>query len=259
MKSISYLNVFLFLGLLILTACGETAEKEDDKTIILAVSANMQFAMEALTEAFLEETGVQCQSVVSSSGKLTAQIKKGAPFDVFVAANMKYPNEIQNSGLAASPPKVYAYGQLVLWSVKEDMDLSVDMLTQEVVRHIAVANPTIAPYGVAAVEALRNHGLLEQLEEKLVYGESIAQTNQFILTGSAEAGFTAQSVVLSPRLKGKGHWIAIEESYYPPIEQGVVVIQRDKPREAARKFYDYLSSEKARSILEKYGYGIGKN
>lgn len=247
---------------LLASACGNAPAKSDKQekappSITIAVAANMQFAMEALMKAFTEKTGVRCETTISSSGKLTVQIKEGAPFDVFVSADMNYPEEIFQSGLAAAPPKIYAYGKLVLWSMKENLTPSLEMLGESSIRHIALANPKLAPYGIAAVETLKNHGLWEQVEKKLVFGESIAQTNQFIITGAAEAGFTALSVVLSDQMKGKGKWIEINQEDYPPIAQGVVVIKRKNASpHNALKFYDFLSSEEASAILVAFGYGV---
>lgn len=254
-KSTAFCWLVLFS---LLFACGNNAEKDNKKErITIAVAANMQFAMEELSTAFSQKTGIKCNLSVSSSGKLTAQIKQGAPFDIFVSANMKYPNEVFKSDLAAAPPKVYAYGKLVLWSMKEGLQPSLDLLTNETVTHIALANPMVAPYGVAALEVLKNNQLHELVKKKLVYGESIAQTNQFIITKSAETGFTAMSVVLSPKMKEKGRWIAIDTSFYTPIEQGVVIIKKaDLPTDKAQQFYDFLFSKEAQKILEEYGYAV---
>ncbi len=253
-------KAFLLIGILLFTGCGNSGERKNQKQalqVTIAVAANMQFAMEELTRAFTEQTGINCATVISSSGKLTAQIKEGAPFDVFVSANMIYPREVYRQNLAVTPPKVYAYGKLVLWSMKADLTPTMDLLGDESVRHIALANPKTAPYGAAALDVLKNQQLLEKLEDKLVYGESIAQTNQFVITQSAEVGFTAMSVVLSPAIKGKGQWTEIPKEAYSPIEQGVVVVKRkDGAQESAVKFYEFLSSETARKILLEFGYAV---
>lgn len=213
--------------------------------------------MPALTQAFTEQTGIACQTSISSSGKLTAQIQQGAPFDVFISADMKYPKEIERSGLAANSPKVYARGKLVLWSMKKGYTPSLAGLRESAVRHIALANPKVAPYGMAAEEILQSQGLLPALQQKLVFGESIAQTNQFITTQSAEVGFTAMSVVLSPKLKDKGQWMALPTDLHTPIEQGVVVIkQKDGVKPAAMEFYEFLSSATAKAILQQFGYEL---
>ena len=172
--------------------------------ITIAVAANMQFAMRALTHAFEKQNGITCDLIISSSGKLTAQIKAGAPYDLFVSADMKYPEDLYKSGFALEEPKIYAYGKLVLWSMDQEVKPSLAVLKTQAIKHIACANPKTAPYGVAAVEALKHYGLYNQVKSKLVYGESIAQTKQFIISESAELSFTAKSVVLSPDLKGSG-------------------------------------------------------
>ncbi len=219
----------------------------------------MQFAIKKLSKVFTKKTGIECELVISSSGKLTAQIKEGAPFSIFVAANMKYPEAVYKSGLAAKPPKVYAHGKLVLWSALKEVKPSLELLTKEYINHIAVANPKTAPYGQAAIEVLQHFGLYEQVEKKLVYGESIAQTNQFITSKSAEIGFTAMAVVLSPEMEGVGKWVELDADDFEPIEQGVVIIrQEEEVLEKAIQFYEFLFSKEAKSILRNYGYFVGE-
>jgi molybdate transport system substrate-binding protein len=141
---------------------------------------------------------------VSSSGKLTAQIRSGAPFEVFLSADTKYPDELHKAGFAAQAPKVYAYGSLVLWSrEKRDLPQNLRFLTGPQIARIAVANPKLAPYGEAAVQALTYYKLYPKVEKKLVFGESIAQVNQYVLSGAAPVGFTAKSVVLDPAARAK--------------------------------------------------------
>lgn len=226
------------------------------KKLTIATAANMQFAMEALTKSFTKETGVECQAVVSSSGKLTAQIKEGAPFDLFVSADMKYPKELFESGFATSAPKVYAHGRLVLWSLTGQPP-SLDLLTDETISHIALANPKIAPYGLAAVEVLERNNILSEVERKLVYGESIAQTNQFIISRAAELGFTSKSTVLSYETENQDQWMEIDTSYYTPLAQGVVKVKnRPLHLDQAQMFYDFLFSQKGKEILDKFGYSV---
>jgi len=237
---------------ILLVSCGT---KDRDQGLTIAVAANMQFAMEEIAMAFTEETGLPCDLIIGSSGKLTAQIVEGAPFDVLVSADMKYPQTLLDRGLAETTPEVYAYGSLVLWTLQDSLDLSLSALKREEIRHVALANPKTAPYGVAAEDVLRHHGLYEAVSEKLVFGESIAQTNQFITSGAAEAGFTALSVVLSPQMQGKGHWITPDPASYQPISQGLVVIRRDgESNKSGIAFRDFVFSEQAREILAKFGY-----
>ena len=251
-------HAYLFLTIFIINILYNCqSQNSNSEKIAIATAANMQFAMKALTEQFSQTTGIDCNLVISSSGKLTAQIKEGAPYDIFVAANMKYPSEVFDSGLAIGKPMVYAHGKLVLWSMDKDLELSLKSLDKPAIRHIALANPRTAPYGTAALTVLDQLDSREALESKLVFGESIAQTNQFIVTEAAEVGFTAMSVVRSPQMSGKGQWIELDPSTYTPIEQGVVLLKRDEKRAtSAEKFYRFLLSEDAKSILIDFGYSV---
>lgn len=231
--------------------------KAPTNALMIAAAANMQFAMNAMVESFEKSTGISCHVVISSSGKLTAQIKEGAPFDILVSANMKYPDDLFNSDKTLEPPRIYAYGSLVLWTPKKVSSITLEDLTHDDIQHIALANPKIAPYGMAAVETLKAAGIYDQVNDKLVYGESIAQVNQFLVSGAAEAGFTAKSVILSPKLQGQGSWIEISEDHYSPIAQGVVRIKRKQMNEAAsQRFVDFMFSDTGRKILEEYGYKL---
>ncbi|MBT8180478.1 MAG: molybdate ABC transporter substrate-binding protein [Eudoraea sp.] len=251
-KGLSRISI-LFLTLII--SCNG-ATKESSK-VTIAASANMQYALGPITEKFTEKTGIPCQLILGSSGKHTAQIMEGAPFDVFVSADMKYPTKLYDKGLTTVPPEIYAYGKLVLWTMVDELPLSMAKLNDSSINHIALANPKTAPYGQAAVEVLEKYALLDRLKNKLVYGESIGQTNQFIYSESAEIGFTAQSVVLAPEMKGKGKWILVNDADYNSISQGAVVIkQSEGNNHNANKFYNFLFSNEARIILKDFGYSV---
>ncbi|QDK80241.1 molybdate ABC transporter substrate-binding protein [Spirosoma sp. KCTC 42546] len=221
----------------------------------VAVAANAQFVMEQLKVAFQKKTGIEVESIVNSSGKLTTQIQQGAPYDVFLSADVDYPQTLHKAGLTVDAPLVYAYGSLVLWT-RSDLPLTADLtiLSDPAVRHIAIANPATAPYGEAAVSFLKSKKLLEVVQPKIVYGESIAQVNQYILTGAAEVGFTAKSVVLDPSLTKRGHWLDLPTTGYSPIAQGVVVLKRTSLPKEARQFMAFLRSPAARRILQQFGY-----
>lgn len=223
--------------------------------LTIATAANMQFAMEELTTSFTNETGIKCETILSSSGKLTAQIKEGAPYDIFISANMKYPIELYNAGFTTQEPKIYALGKLVLWTMIDTLIPTIDLLFHKNIKHIATANPKTAPYGIPTEEVFNYYQLLDSIKHKLVYGENIAQTNQFITTKAAEIGFTAKSVVLSPFIKGKGIWIDIDERAYSPIKQGIVIIKNTSTSiDKKEKFYNFLFSKNGQEILNKYGY-----
>lgn len=251
MKLFRFTLVLLWSTTFLFISCKEDSSQK----IVVATAANMQLPMEAIAKRFTERQGVPCQLIIGSSGKLTAQIIEGAPYDVFVAANMKYPEAVYKAGKALDVPKVYAYGKLVLWSMSTDGPISLNSLEEPFIKHIAVANPKTAPYGVAALEVLHHYGLFEAVEDKLVYGESIAQTNQFITSKAAQIGFTAMSTVLSPQMKGKGSWMGIDAEQYTAISQGVVKLKREGTLEQeVQKFYDFLFSGEAREILKDFGY-----
>jgi len=246
------LYIWIWSIALLAYGCGDD---KGDRMLTIAAAANMQFAMEEMEAAFTEATGIPCELVISSSGKLTAQIREGAPFDVLISADMKYPEELYRMGLTATAPEIYGYGKLVLWTLQEYPELDIQTLQSDQVRHVALANPSTAPYGRAAVEVLEHYGLYEQVEDKLVFGESIAQTNQFILSRAAEIGFTALSVVRASELSGPGRWVELDSAAYQPIAQGVVVIGKSgEANDDAIAFRDFLFSEEGRKILTKFGY-----
>jgi molybdate transport system substrate-binding protein len=225
--------------------------------IIVAVAANVQFAVQDLEQAYEQNTGLAIKTVISSSGKLTAQIQNGAPFDVFLSADMKYPDTLYAAGFAAAKPRVYACGALVLWTMKDaDLSRGIKILLEDKIRKVAVANPKTAPYGAEAIKVLRHYQMYESVMPKLVYGESIAQVNQYIFSQAAEAGITAKSVVLSPEMRGKGKWIEIDPAAYSPIAQGAVILKHGSKNhpQASQTFYDFLFSEAAKAILKGYGY-----
>ena len=247
---VRHIHLICFLLSVLLLGCQEHSSKK----VTIATAANMQFAMKALTAKFHEESGIDCEVIVSSSGKLTAQIKEGAPYDIFVSADEKYPENLAKNGFTAQKPQIYAFGNLVLWSLKTDLKPTIIALSDPKIAHIALANPNTAPYGLAAIETLKNSNLYDQVENKLVFGESISQTNQFIISRAAEVGFTAKSVVLSPAMKNKGSWSEIDSSLYSPIAQAAVLLKSATNNSEAKQFYEFLFSLKAKTILENFGY-----
>lgn len=255
MRILSFRKTLLYSAALLLTwGCSKPNEK-----VVVATAANVQYVMRELQKVFEKETGIALELVVSSSGKLTTQIREGAPFDLFVSADTRYPQEIYSNGGSELPPKVYARGALVLWTRDSVATPRLESLAEPHIRKIALANPRTAPYGQAAIEVLQQAGLYEQVESKLVYGESIAQTTQYIETGAADVGFTALSVVLSPEMKNVGNWIKLDSSAYRPIDQAAVLLlhSKDSPkRDKSRKFYEFLYSEKAKEIFRQYGYAV---
>lgn len=228
--------------------------------ISIAVAANVSYAIEALKKEFNvlhPETNVEV--ILGSSGKLTAQIKHGAPYSLFMSANMKYPETLYSENLAVTKPVVYAQGALAFLSQKERIyDINMTVLKSEDIKRIAIANPQTAPYGVAAVEALKNAGIFEELKEKFVYGESISQTVTYAMS-AADIGLIAKSSLFSPRMshfKESIHWSDVNETFYTPIDQGMVILKKGEGNLEVKAFYDFMLSEKAREVLKNFGYKV---
>jgi len=243
---------FVFLVSLVVQTI--SCENNTPQKITIATAANAQFAINELVDTFTHQTNIDCDIIVSSSGKLTAQISEGAPYDLLISADMKYPESLHTKGKTLAPPRVYAYGKLVLWSRNKNIDLSIQNLQNQQIKYIAIANPKTAPYGAAALETLQKQDIYTTIKDKLVYGESISQVNQFVYSGTADVGFTAMSVVLSPRMKNEGIWTEIEAKNHAPIAQGAALISRKNAHPDATRFYEFLFSPKAKKILKKYGY-----
>jgi len=242
----------LLAGLL-LAACATV--HADPLTV--AVAANAEYVFNDLAAEFKKETGQDLKPVINSSGKFVTQIANGAPYDVFLSADMEFPQKLFQQGFATAAPKPYAYGALVVWTMK-DLDIHTwdSALTSPAVGKIAIANPLTAPYGREAMKALTKAQLDQRLTPKLVQGESIAQTNQYIYSAVADVGMTAKSVVLAPDMKGKGKWVEVPRELYEPIAQGAVILKhgQDTNPKLAQQFYAFLYSDKARAILDRYGY-----
>jgi molybdate transport system substrate-binding protein len=246
------LTGFIFTILLLIPLIAPAGEP-----LNVAVAANVKYAFDDLAVEFKNETGIEVQGVFGSAGKITTQVKSGAPFDAFLSADTEYPEALYKDGMAVTRPKVYAYGVLVLWTTK-DLDLSkgLPLLTDAKVQKVAIANPKVAPYGRAAMQALENAKLNATVEPKLVFGETITQAAQFVDSGAADIGFIAKSLVIAPEMAGKGKWVEVPKESYEPIAQSVVVLKHgaETQSESARKFVDFLFTPKARAIFEKYGY-----
>lgn len=228
--------------------------QKDKEALTLAVSSNMQYAMEELVTEFERESSVDCEIIVGSSGKLTAQIEKGAPYDLFLSADMKYPERLFDLGLTLSQPRIYAEGSLVIWTSIRGLEPTVVSMQSEKVTNIAIGNPKTAPYGRSAMQALESLDLHVELYPKMVFGESLGQTNQFVESGAAEIGFTSLSVV--KQIKDRAlNWSEVDSALYTPIKQGIVVLKKHNSNgEEAQSFQKFLFSDKGKEILNKFGY-----
>lgn len=235
--------------IIILKSCTPVSKKE---TIRIAAAASTQYALEALIEAYTTKASVHIERVISSSGKLTAQIEHGAPIDIFISADTLYPRYLFEKGMGAEPPIIYAYGQLVLWTFGNyDLSTGLRALKNPSIQKIAIADPKTAPYGKLSQTYLKEENLYERLEAKLILGESIGQVNQYITTQAVEIGLTAKSVVMAPKLKGKGTFFTLENT---SLAQSMLLLEKGKQSKAAVAFYAFLRSVEAQKIFEKYGY-----
>jgi len=247
--------------LLLTSACLLSSCKPAPSTLTIAVASSMQFAMADLLKEFhLAHPGLTVKATYGSSGNFFAQIKNEAPFDVFLAADMEYPAKLVKAGLALDELSPYAVGGLVLW-VPKDSPLAVEKLGSSVlndpaVKKIAIANPKLAPYGAAAVAALQSLKLHAQAEPKLVLGENIAQTAQFVESGAADIGFLALSHALAPQMKDKGRFWEVPSDAFPPIQQGMVILKRTPNADAARTFREFLLGPAAGRVLQRHGFKL---
>lgn len=222
----------------------------------VAVAANMMPVMEELRPAFYAETGVELALTQGSSGKFATQIRNGAPFDAFVSADMEYPEALAEAGFTDGPATRYARGSLVVWSLKGADVSGLEALKSPKTKKLALADPRLAPYGRAAVQALKKAGVYEAVEKKLVYGESLSQVNQFTTSKAADAGFVARSIVETARWRGQGVWTPVDPALHGPIDQGLVITKEGAARnpKLSRKLRDFMLGPKARAVLERYGY-----
>lgn len=244
---------WLIAGLL---ACASLQAQAEDLSI--AAAADLQFCLPDLNAKFSElHPGVHIVAVTGSSGNFFTQIKNGAPFDVFLSADEQYPQSLVSSG-QADPASVvhYARGQLVLWTLRKDIDLGpgVNVVTQEGVRHVALANPDHAPYGRAGRSALQAAGVWEAVQPKIVLGENIAQTLQFVQSGNADIGLVALSLLMAPALQNQGHYVKVAQVLYAPLIQAAVVTNHGKSSALAHAYTSFLSSTSAQAIFDGAGF-----
>lgn len=227
--------------------------------LTVAIAANLKYVFDDLAAEFKKETGIETQSVLNASGKIATQVRNGAPFDVFLSADMEFPDGLYKDGYATTPPRAYAYGLMVLWTQKDvDLKKGVAGLADASVGKVAIANPKVAPFGRQALKILDYYKVRAAVEPKLVYGENITQVSQYVDSKAADVGFSAKSIVVAPETAGKGKWVDVPPESYEPIAQGVVILKHGSETngEAARKFYGFVLSEKARAIFAKNGYKL---
>ena len=252
-----WFHVTLLIFSVFLVWCEARAQGSE---IRIAAAADLNSAMEELSEQFEKQTGTKVNVTYGSSGNFFSQIQNGAPFDLFYSADIEYPRKLEAAGLAEPGTLFeYAVGRIVIWM---PADAKVDVagqgwkgLLDASVEKIAIANPEHAPYGRAAVAALQKAGIYEQVKPKLVYGENISQAAQFVQSGSAQAGIVALSLAVSPAMRDGKRW-KIPAEMHPALEQGAIVLKDAKNKDAARAFLDFVKKATGRATLAKYGFEV---
>ena len=228
--------------------------------ITIAIAANVSYAVDDLKKEFNKlYPNIKVQVILGGTGKLVAQIKHKAPFDILMSANMEYPQALYKSGEAVTRPLVYAQGSLVYLSKKErDFSKVMELLKSKAIKRIAVANPKTAPYGKATFEALEKVGILEEIKPKFVYAESISQTVTYA-TRATDIGLISKSTLFSPKMKQfkKGiHWEDVDSKLYEPIDQGIVLLKHGEKNAEVSAFYAFVFSKRAEEIFERFGYVV---
>ena len=226
--------------------------------INIAVAANLSYAIDELIKEFNKTNpNTKIQVTLGSSGKFVAQIQNGAPFEIFMSADMKFPQTLFDENIAITKPEIYAQGSIAMLSSKElDFSKGINLVTDANISKIAVANPKTAPYGTAAVEAMKNANVLDKVESKFVYAESISQAVTYATT-AADVGFIAKSSLYDEKMsqyKENINWVSVDPSLYTAIDQGIVVLKNTKEEASAKAFYDFILGEKAKEIFIKFGY-----
>jgi molybdate transport system substrate-binding protein len=265
------MRFFLFLislSIIFFNGCSSDSdeiksENNPQKVVKLALAGNVAYAIPKLITKFQEQNpNIKIEFVLGSSGKLTAQIRNHAPFDIFMSANMKYPKELYKNKLTVTNPVIYAKGGIALLS-KNSRDFSdiSELLKNINIKKIALANPKTAPYGKASIETLKNLKIYDEVQSKLIFAETVTQSVQYILTAT-DIGFVAKSSLYDSKLsqyRENQNWISIDEKLFTPIEQGIVILQNAQKHdnlEATQKFYDFILSSDAKKIFQEFGYII---
>ena len=251
LRALFALATFLYLWL---PAAAGTAE------IKVAAAADLTFAFKEVAARFQKETGNNVKLTYGSSGNFFAQIQNGAPFDLFFSADVGYAEKLAAAGLA-EPGSMYEYasGKIVIWAPsasKLDLSRGLATLLDPGIRKIAIANPQHAPYGTAAVAAMRHAAAYDKIKSKLVLGENISQTAQFVQSGNADVGIIALSLALAPAMKNNGRYVEIPAADYPPLVQAGVVLKSSRNKGLARQFLKFLKEPGTVALMERYGFSI---
>jgi molybdate transport system substrate-binding protein len=257
------LSVVLLSVLMPLLLLSKTAVATEDVPVIAAASS-IKFALDDVAKQFQQDTGRKVRITYGSSGNFVAQIKHGAPFELFLSADERYTNQLANAGQTKGKGTVYAVGKLALAAPKtsplvldENLDGVKLLLDNNQLKRFAIANPDHAPYGERAKEALQNLGLWQTIQPQLIFGENVSQAAQFALSGSTQGGLIALSLASAERFKRRANYVVIPQSLYTPLKQRMVLTL--KAKQTANDFYHYIQTDKAQHIFAEYGFGKAVN
>jgi molybdate transport system substrate-binding protein len=251
-----FLNrVFILAALLCMPAAQVRAGE-----IKIAAASDLTFAFKDVVAQFQKQTGNSVKLTYGSSGNFYAQIQNGAPFDLFFSADVGYPEKLQTAGLV-EPGTIYEYasGKLVIWvpnASKLELSRGLATLLDPGIRKIAIANPLHAPYGVAAVAAMRHDSIYDQVKGKLVLGENISQTAQFVQSGNADVGLLALSLAVAPAMQDKGRYVEIPATDYPPIIQAAAILKSSRNKDLANQFMKFIKQPDTVALMARYGFTI---
>lgn len=234
------------------------AEARSCGAVNVAAASDLTFAMNEIATEFQKETGCTVRLSLGSSGNFLTQIENGAPFDVFLSADIAYPKKLESEGLAdPGSTYLYAVGKIVLWTRNDshlDTSREFDVLRDPAVKKVAIANPAHAPYGRATEEALRKSGIYDAVKDRLVLGENISQAAQFVESGNAQVGIVALSLAVSPEMKDKGRYWIVPENLHAPLEQGAVVMRAAANPQGARQLLEFIQRPATSALLERCGF-----
>ena len=251
---------FLLAAVSSLTLAAAPAWARGDAPLVAAAS-DLQFAVEDIAAAFEAETGMRVRLAMGSTGNFARQIREGAPFEIFMAADEQFIADLYADGFTRDAGDMYAIGRLVIMvphgadlAPDAELDHLAEMLAAGQITHFAIANPDHAPYGMRAREALQARGLWEALQPALVQGENVSQAAAFALSGNAEGGIIAWSLALAPQLAGRGDYALIDAELHSPLRQRMALLKNAGP--VAEAFYAYLMAPTAREIMARYGFAL---
>lgn len=226
----------------------------------IAAAADLKFALADIVKAYeAANKGDTVKTTFGASGKLTTQITEGAPFDLFFAANISYPEKLKAAGMTAGEIKPYAVGRLVILTKKSsgiDLKNGVSVLTSDKVKKISIANPDVAPYGKAAVEALKSYGIYEKIESKIVKGENVQQAATFGITGAADVAIVAHSLAVQPTIANQVNTYLIDAKAHNKMVQAYVMTKKGGTNPSAKKFLDFFESKEGDAVMKKYGFTL---